>query len=95
MSNFLVFDIIDVGLLERKIFNIETKNKACCVLSCRISGSTLLDTGSAVLKIKPGDILYIPKGSSYSQKTQGEDVIYIHLEAVSYTHLTLPTMAVV
>lgn len=82
MSDFLVFDIIDIGLLERKIFSIETKNKACCVLSCRISGSTLLDTGSAVLNINPGDVLYIPKGSSYSQKTQGEDVVYVHLEVL-------------
>ena len=39
-----------------------------------------MDTGSAVLNINPGDVLYIPKGSSYSQKTQGEDVVYIHLE---------------
>lgn len=80
MSDFLALDIIDVGLLKRKLLNIETKNKACCVLSCRISGSTLLDTGSAIFNINPGDILYIPKGSSYSQKTQGEDVVYIHLE---------------
>lgn len=86
MTDFLAFDIIDIGMLNRGVFSIETKNKACCVLSCRISGSTLLNTGSAVLNIKPGDILYIPKGADYSQKTQGEDVIYIHLEVFGNRH---------
>jgi len=81
MSDFIVLDIIDIGIFNRKFFSIETKNKACSVLSCRISGSTLLDTGYSVLNIKPGDILYIPKGSSYSQVTQGEDIVYIHLDA--------------
>ena len=80
VSDFIVLDIIDIGIFKRKVFSIETKNKACSVLSCRISGSTLLDTGSTILNIQPGDILYIPKGASYSQKTKGEDVIYIHLE---------------
>lgn len=82
MSEFIFFDIIDIGTINRTCVSIETKNKECSVLSCRISGSTLLDTGTAVLNINPADILYIPKGANYSQKTFGEKVIYIHLEVL-------------
>lgn len=82
MSDFIALDILDIGLFKRGYFCIETKNKECCVLSCRLTGGTSLNTGSDILHINPGDILYIPKGASYSQETSGEDVIYIHLEVL-------------
>ena len=80
VSDFIIFDIIEICIFRRKLFSIDTKSKTCSLISCRISGSTILDTGSKVLNIKPGDILYIPKGSSYSQQTDEEYLICIHLD---------------
>lgn len=93
MLDFIAIDIIDICIFKRKLFSIETKNKTCSLISCRISGSTVLYTGSTVLNVKSGDILFVPKGSSYSQKTDEEYVICIHLNIFGNTreeiqHLT-------
>lgn len=79
MSDFLAFNIIDIGFINRKDKSIETKNKESCVLSCRLTGSAIFYTNLGTLNIEAGDILYCPKGESYSQKTKGERIVYIHL----------------
>lgn len=64
---------------------IYTENKNCHVLSCRIKGSVIFETKRKTFSVKRGDIFYIPEGMSYSQKTNGEEVIYIHLEILGKT----------
>ena len=48
-------------------------------MSCRLTGSAIFNTNLGTLNVEAGDILYCPKGESYSQKTKGERIVYIHL----------------
>ncbi len=75
--------ILDVEMINRAQSNMKTVNKSCYVLSCRLHGQSLfLQNGKSTIAER-GDILYIPYGSTYSQETKQETVIYIHLEAYS------------
>ena len=80
MNNFLNFNILEIGVVKRENMFLFTQNKNCHVLSCRINGSAIFETQSNIFSVKRGDIFYIPEGKSYSQKTDGEEVIYIHFE---------------
>ncbi|MBE6730739.1 MAG: helix-turn-helix transcriptional regulator [Ruminococcaceae bacterium] len=82
MSDFLAFNIVDIGLMDRKAISMETKNKECYVLSCRLTGSAIYNTRLGALNVMAGDILYCPKGEYYSQKTKGERIVYIHLDII-------------
>lgn len=77
------FKILDVILLERERWKMRTVNKFCFVLSCRLSGESLFFSDGMTLRAGKGDILYIPRGSSYRQETKGEKVIAVHLETYS------------
>ena len=78
-----LFRILDIEMINRANSTIKTINKSCYVLSCRFSGESLFLQNSKSTKAERGDILYIPYGSTYHQKTNHEKVIYIHLEAYS------------
>ena len=73
-------NILELGYLRRDTMSIRTKNKACSVLSCRMSGSAIFNTKNRSIKVERGDIMFIPQGESYTQATSGEEVIYIHLK---------------
>ena len=77
------FKILDVILLRRERWKMRTVNKFCFVLSCRLSGESLFFSDGRTLRAGKGDILYIPRGSSYRQETPGEEVIAVHLETYS------------
>lgn len=84
MNDAALFKILDVVMVDRENRNLQTTNKSCYVLSCRISGeSTFTQNGKKLFIAKQGDVLYIPYGSSYKQSCKREKVICIHLEAFS------------
>lgn len=83
MESPLLFKILDVIKLERHNSKIKTFNKSCFVLSCRIEGESLFFYNNKEIKVKKGEILYIPYGSSYLQESKNEEVITFHLEAYS------------
>lgn len=76
----IIKEIKEINTAFRKKCEIRTKNKYCCVLSCRIEGESLFFYNGSNIKICRGDILFIPFGSTYSQATDGEKVIYIHVD---------------
>lgn len=78
--DFLSMNILEIGNIKRKAASISTTNKGCCALGCRINGSANFNTADGVFNINRGDIIFVPVGASYSQTTDGEDIIYIHLE---------------
>ena len=81
MSNdCLIFNIIDVKRIRRHSISISTENKECSVLSCRINGKSSFYTQNGTFTASCGELLYIPKGATYKQKTDGEDVVVIHLD---------------
>ena len=70
MSDFLAFNIIDIGFINRKDKSIETKNKESYVLSCRLTGSAIFNTNLVyelgVLKpFAEKLLLKIPENSMY------------------------------
>lgn len=86
MSDFLNLNILDIAFLRRNsIKQLSTKNKPCYVLSFRISGSSIFHTSQESFRVNSGDIVFIPKGKSYSQETDGEEIIFVHLEILGNT----------
>ncbi len=74
------YTILDIIKLKRKAFSIVTENKRCYVLSCRLNGEGIFSWQKRKATVQSGDVLYIPRGASYSQRSLGEEVICIHLE---------------
>ena len=83
MNSAALFKILDVVMVDRENRNLQTTNKSCYVLSCRISGESTFTQNGKEFTAKQGDVLYIPYGSSYRQCSKREKVICIHLEAFS------------
>ena len=75
--------ILDVSRIKRENFHINTTDKNCFVISCRLKGESLFLYNNETVYVKPGDILYIPKGSNYKQESKNEEVIYIHFDSFS------------
>lgn len=76
----IVQGIKEINMISRKSCTILTNNKHYYVLSCRVEGESLFSYEGKTTKINRGDILFIPFGSSYSQSTNGEKIIYIHTD---------------
>ncbi len=74
--------IIDIIKSERGQLSIKTENKSCYVLTCRTEGESLFFYHHQEHQVKRGDILYIPKNSSYAQKCTHETVVFFHLDIV-------------
>ena len=75
-----IFEITEIIMQERKTGNFKTKRRNITVFSCRISGSADFTCKDEKLTVNKGDILYIPKNIEYSQKTEGETIIAVHLK---------------
>lgn len=78
-QKILNFEILDIIKIKRNQLELETKNKETYVLSCRICGSGTLYDKNRTFTFEKGDILYIPADASYTQKTDGEELIAFHL----------------
>lgn len=78
------FTILDIIHFERNNMHINTENKSCYVISCRISGESLFFYNNQTHIIKRGDVLYIPSGSSYSQECNKEEIICFHLSITGH-----------
>ena len=78
-----IVKIQDIIRLNRVNYKSNTTNKAHYVISMRLRGkSSFLYSGTEFM-VSRGDVLYIPFGSNYSQKSDGEEIICIHLDALS------------
>lgn len=75
-----IFKIKDIIKLNREKTQVKTNNIAYYVISCRIKGESVFSFDKHQTKLKKGDILYIPYGSSYSQECDEEEIICFHLE---------------
>ena len=84
-NDIINYRILDVGFLNRNEIRINTKNKSCYALSCRIDGSAVFKTDNANYNVMKGDIIHIPKGANYSQYTEGEKIIFIHFDVFGNT----------
>ena len=85
-NNLVIQRILEVNRLDRHSISLQTNNKYCSLLSCRIEGESLFFHKGKTMKVCRGDILYIPCGASYSQSTENEKVIYIHMDISGNSH---------
>lgn len=81
-SNCLKFDIIDIFREKRGKIRIRTNNKQLYTISCRLNGSSAFYTPNGEITVSRGDVLYVPQGLSYTQETECEDVIIVHLNII-------------
>lgn len=77
-----IFQIIDIVRVQRKNFEIATKDKSCFVISCRLNGGSIFFLENEEKEIREGDVLYIPAGATYSQRCEEEEIVFIHLNAI-------------
>ena len=82
MNKCLNFNIFEILILKRKEkCKFITKNKESFILGCRLSGKSTFFFDGKNITVKRGDILYIPKGSSYSQIcVEREEIVCFHLD---------------
>lgn len=85
-ADYLNFKILDIIHCTRGAMHLTTKNKGCSVISCRLQGSAAFHTGAKSYAVHAGDILYIPAKSSYTQSTDGEEIIALHLEILGHSY---------
>lgn len=79
-NNFATFKIQDVVCVKRENRRIKTDCKETYVLSCRLFGESMFFYKGEAKKVSRGDVLYIPYGANYSQSSQAEELVAIHLD---------------
>lgn len=77
---WLNIHISEVNYIERNCLTMNSKNKSCFVFSCRTEGQGTFYYNNKTFSVSRGDILYIPLNAAYSQKTESEKVVYIHMD---------------
>jgi len=76
----LLFTIEGVYRIKRDACKIETEQKSCSVLSYRLDGSSTFLLKNDTFSLHKGDVLFIPENATYSQETEGEEIIAIQLD---------------
>lgn len=87
MENQIMFskiDITDTLCFYREKVKYTTKKRNFHVMSMRIEGSAVFESGGKTYMVGENDILIIPAGIDYSQQTRGERVAAIHFTANTY-----------
>ena len=85
-SDCLKFNIIDIFRERRGRVRIRTKNKETYAISCRLKGEAVFITSNEEMTVSMGDVLYVPQGAEYTQETESEDVIIVHLDILGTTN---------
>lgn len=80
-----IFEITEVLKIKRERSRFKTKRRNINVISCRTDGGAEFTFGDRTISVSDGDVLYIPKRTEYSQKTEGETIIAIHIRMYSQT----------
>ena len=88
-SNCLKFNIIDIFRERRGKVRIRTKSKDLYAISCRMVGESVFCTFDEKITVSVGDVLYVPQGATYTQKSDGEDVIIVHLDMLGTPDRTM------
>ena len=75
----LEIQLLGVYLLERSPVEYSTEKRNFHVLSHRLKGCAEMVYQGRRIPVGRGDVLYIPSNVAYSQRTQGETLIAVHL----------------
>lgn len=74
------FDILEVLKFIRKENFHKTKKRNISTLSCRMCGRSVFTQNHEEINVETAGVLFIPAGSEYTQKSEYEEVIAIHLK---------------
>lgn len=80
LNKYGIFEIIDIFRLKRENTKLFPVTKSYCWLSCRLNGEGSFFFKDTELIAKKGRVVYVPQNSYYTQKTNGEEVVAIHLK---------------
>ena len=84
-ENDITVELLGVFKLTRKDYFLKSaSNRNYDSLSIRTEGTGHFTTETESLTVSKGDLLYIPKTASYSQRTAGETLIAIHFINYSF-----------
>lgn len=78
-NEYSTFEINEILKIERSATNYATKKRNINTLSCRISGKAVFVYDGNEIDTDTDSLLFIPKGTEYSQRTDDEEVIVVHL----------------
>lgn len=93
-DDYANLEINDIFKISRGAQSHHTKKRNVSTLSCRIDGKAVFTQEDNTITAETGSLLFIPQGTDYSQKTDGEELIVIHLKLnsrfCSYPELFTP-----
>lgn len=78
-NEYCTFEINEILRIKRDAADYSTKKRNINTLSCRISGKAVFFYDRNEFATDTDSLLFIPKGTEYSQKTDGEEIIAVHL----------------
>ena len=81
----LEFNVLSIARFTHKPGPIFVNARRYAALSYRISGSGAFDVGGKLLKINPGDILFLPADTSYKVDYSASESIVIHMLHCNYS----------
>lgn len=80
------FEITEILKIKRSRESHTTKKRGIGSLSCRIDGKSVFYCNGKETAAEPGQLLFIPQGTEYSQKTDGEELVAVHLKLFDKSH---------
>ena len=82
----LSLEFLGIFMIKRGVSTSSTYNDRCYdSISIRLDGHAQFNFENEEVTIGRGDVLYLPKYQSYSQKTNGETVLAIHFINYSFS----------
>ena len=81
LSEHVSFQILDVLRFHRNKISYETKPRDFFVLSYRINGCSVFHHGKKHIKVTPNECLMISPNTPYTQDSEDEEIICVHLAA--------------
>ncbi len=78
------FKIITVTRVRRHRQTIRTVDKNTSAISCRLEGSGWFSEDGKITEYRKDDIAFAPAGSTYTQYSENEELIFINLDIDNY-----------
>jgi len=85
----LILDIIEIFKITRGNKKFSTKKRNFHVFSQRLSGTGRIFYKGETFEVNTRDIMYVPSNIEYTQETEGETLISIHVNIYNYSNKSI------
>ena len=76
------FRIVGVYRIARERISMTTEHRDYHSLSYRLRGGAVFRDGTGEYEVERGDVLYLSSEMTYSQFTEGEEIVAVHLDVL-------------